>query len=161
MAPSALVALARQSVGLNSVLQASSVHRHQRDGAAWFGEWMCLPQIVLGAASSANIAQGLCRAINPAPERMAKALASGLDMIHAEALVFALTTQMRRPEAQSLVKKLCQEAQSSNTRLRDLVARDWPGLDPDWFDEKHQMGDAPKAARAFALKAAALESDQS
>ncbi len=160
VAPSALVALARQSVGLNSVLQTSSVHHHQRDGAAWFGEWMCLPQIVLGAASSANIAQGLCRAITPVPEQMAKALTSGLDMIHAEALVFALATQMRRPEAQSLVKKLCREAQGNHTRLRDLVARDWPGLDPDLFDEKHQMGDAPYAARAFALQVAALESDR-
>ena len=160
VAPSALAALAHQSSGLNSMLQASSVHQFQRDGAAWFGEWMCLPQIVLGAASSAKIASDLCRTITPVPVRMAKALASSLDMIHAEALVFALAAQMRRPEAQAVVKQLCREAQESQIRLRDLVARDWPGLDSEWFDEKCQMGDAPQAARAFALQAAALESDQ-
>ncbi|MCF6233130.1 MAG: adenylosuccinate lyase family protein [Rhodobacteraceae bacterium] len=160
VAPSALVALARQSVGLNSALQGSSVHQFQRDGAAWFGEWMCLPQIVLGAASSAKIGREACGVISPVPDRMATALETGLDMIHAEALSFALAAQMRRPEAQAVVKELCREAQESNMRLRDLVRRDWPGVDPELFDVRHRMGDAPKAARGFAAQAAALESDR-
>jgi len=160
VAPSALVALARQCVGLNGVLQGSSMHRHQRDGAAWFGEWMSLPQIVLGAASSANIGQTLCGAIAPVPDKMLASLESGLDMIHAEAVSFALTAKMRRPKAQAVVKQLCREALHSHTRLRDLVQRDWPELSADLFDVKLQMGDAPEAARRFAAQAAALESDQ-
>lgn len=154
VAPSALVALARQGVGLNSVLQGAAMHRHQRDGAAWFGEWMCLPQIVLGAASSARIAMTLCATLQPDPDRMAATLADGLDMIHAEALSFALAAGLRRPEAQAAVKALCREALETRTPLRALVARDWPDLDPTLFDPMHQMGNAPEAARAFADAAA-------
>jgi 3-carboxy-cis,cis-muconate cycloisomerase len=156
VAPSVLVALARQGSGLNTVLQGSAMHRHQRDGAAWFTEWMCLPQIVLGAASSARTALNLSKAVQPDPAQMAAALNDGLDMIHAESLSFALAAQMRRPDAQSAVKALCREAQETQTPLRELVKRDWPDLDPSLFDPTQQMGNAPAAARAFAEAAAKL-----
>jgi len=157
VAPSVLVALARQGAAQNGVLQGSSIHAHQRDGAAWFSEWMCLPQIVLGAASAANISRDLSTAISPVPARMAEALASGLDMIHAEALSFALATQMRRPEAQNRVKALCREAQETGVPLGKLAKRDWPDLDVGLFDPARQMGTAPENARDFATQAAALE----
>ncbi len=157
VAPSALVALARQHIGLNGVLQASALHRQQRDGAALFGEWMCLPQIVLGAACSARITRDLCSSITPEPENMAAALAKSLGMIHAEALSFALAGKMRRPDAQMAVKTLCREAQTTNTPLQDLVKRDWPDIDPALFDPARQMGAAPDLAREFAAQAAALE----
>jgi len=156
VAPSALAALANQSVGLNSVLQGAALQRQQRDGAAWFAEWMCLPQIVLGAASATHIASGLSTDLHPVPARMASALAGGLEMIHAEALTFALAAQMRRPEAQKMVKALCREAQAANTNLSELVKRDWPDLDASLFDPARQMGLAPDGARAFANAVAAL-----
>jgi 3-carboxy-cis,cis-muconate cycloisomerase len=152
--PSALSALARQGAGLNTILQGSSVHHHQRDGAAWFSEWMCLPQIILGTASCMRIAMNLCATLRPNPDQMAAALADGLDMIHAEALSFALAAKMRRPDAQAAVKALCREAQGTQTPLRALVARDWPDLDAALFDPAQQMGNAPEAARAFADAAA-------
>lgn len=156
VAPSALVALAHQSGGLNSVLQGAALHRHQRDGAAWFSEWMCLPQIVLGAASSSRIASQLCTTLRPNPEQMAAALNAGLDMIHAEDLSFALAAHMRRPDAQAATKALCREAHDTATPLATLVKRDWPDLNPALFDPSRQMGNAPAAARAFAVAATAL-----
>ncbi len=154
--PSTLVALARQNTGLNGILQGSAMQRHQRDGAAWFTEWMCLPQIVLGAASATRIAMGLCTTLRPNPDQMATALADGLGMVHAEALSFALAAHMRRPDAQAATKALCREAQETRTPLGTLVRRDWPDLDAALFDPAHQMGNAPKAARAFAKAAADL-----
>ena len=152
--PSVLSALARQTAGQMAILQGAAIHQHQRDGAAWFTEWICLPQIVLGAASAVEIAGPLCQALAPRPEHMATALAGGLDMIHAEALSFALARQMPRPEAQAAVKTLCREAQDTATPLRDLVRRDWPGLDAEaLFDPARQMGLAPAEARAFAAEA--------
>ncbi|WP_264211225.1 class-II fumarase/aspartase family protein [Leisingera thetidis] len=153
VAPSALVALARQGSGLHSVLQGAAVQRHQRDGAAWFTEWMCLPQIVLGAASAAKTGKDLCAGLSPDPEAMAAALSGGLDMIHAETLSFALAGQMPRPDAQAAVKALCQEAQAAQTPLRELVARDYPDLDAAaLFDPARQMGCAPWEAMQFAKK---------
>lgn len=146
-----LIALARQQSGLMGVLHQSGIHRDQRDGAAWFTEWMCLPQIVLGAASAARTADKLTTALAPDATRMARALASEGGQIHAEALSFALARQMPRPEAQAAVKALCQEATNSDADLCDLVARDWPDLDASGiFDPARQMGLAPTAARNFA-----------
>lgn len=158
VAPSVLAALARQGSGLFSVLQGASIQQHQRDGAAWFTEWMCLPQIVLGAASAAKTGKELCASLAPNPEAMAAALSGGLDMIHAEALSFALAEQIPRPDAQAAVKALCQEAQSTLTPLRELVARDYPDLDAAaLFDPSHQMGRAPWDALQFAKRTGELD----
>lgn len=157
VAPSALVALARQGSGLLSILHGSALHQHQRDGAAWFSEWLCLPQIVLGAASAARTGRGLCAGISPNASGMSTALASGLDMIHAEALSFALAGEMPRPEAQAAVKLLCREAGDSKTPLGQLVARDYPQLDVDaLFDPEAQLGAAPAEALRFSKKVAEL-----
>ncbi len=151
IAPSTLVALARQSVGLNAVLQGAAMPRNQRDGAAWFTEWMCLPQIVLGTASALTIARDYCAALEPRGGVMAAALVDGLGLIHAEALSFALTDHMPRPEAQAAVKALCREAFETDASLETLVKRDWPGLDTAClFTPARKLGQAPAEARAFA-----------
>jgi 3-carboxy-cis,cis-muconate cycloisomerase len=155
--PSVLVALARQTAGQHAVLQGAAMPRNQRDGAAWFTEWMCLPQIVLGSAAAVLTAKKLCAALGPAPERMAAGLAGGLGMIHAEALSFALAGTMPRPDAQAAVKALCREAQISRSPLEELVARDYPHIDiAVLFDPARQMGQAPAEARRFASEVAAM-----
>lgn len=157
VAPSVLVALARQTTGQLGVLQSAGLPRHQRDGAAWFTEWMCLPQIVLATACAIQTADALCRSMAPDPARMANALDGGLGMIHAETLSFALADQMPRPQAQAVVKALCREAQDTDTPLPVLVARDWPALDANTvFDALQQMGQGPHDARSFATDVAAV-----
>lgn len=152
--PSVLVAVARQIVGLNATLQGAGMARQERDGAAWFTEWMCLPQIVLCAGSAARICRTLCSELSPNPDAMAAALAGGLDMIHAEALSFALAAQLPRPETQAAVKALCREAGDRKTPLRDLVARDYPDVDTSTlFDPTQQLGQAPVEACRFAERA--------
>ncbi len=155
VAPSVLVALARQSSALMSVLHGAAMQQHQRDGAAWFSEWLCLPQIVLGAVSAARITHELCATLAPNPDTMRAALDAGLDMIHAEALSFALAVDMPRPEAQTATKVLCKEAAATDTPLRKLVARDYPDLDGETlFDAAQQLGLAPIEARRFVAEVA-------
>jgi len=157
VAPSALVAQAAQVQGHMAVLTGAAPQRFQRDGAAWFTEWMVLPQIVLGTAAGLEIAKPLAARIAPDPDRMAVNLAGGLDMIHAEALSLALPGYLPRPDAQSATKTLCQEALATGTSRRALAQRDWPDLDATTlFDIAKQMGDAPKEARLFAQGAADL-----
>lgn len=155
VSPSVLVALARQSSALISVLHGAAMQQHQRDGAAWFSEWLCLPQIVLGAASAAQISKSLSETIAPNPVAMKTALDAGLDMIHAEALSFALAAGTPRPEAQAATKALCKEATATDTPLRALVYRDYPDLDTDaLFDAVQQLGQAPIDARRFVAEVA-------
>jgi 3-carboxy-cis,cis-muconate cycloisomerase len=154
--PSALLALSHQFGGLRSTLQTAAVHTHQRDGAAWFTEWMVLPQLCLTLASALQHAKALCVGITPRPVQMHDSLQASLGLIHAEALSFALADRMPRPDAQKLVKALCGEAMTKRTPLKDLVAADHPDLAADIFDPAQALGDAPAQAHAFAARAAAL-----
>ncbi|PHO02960.1 3-carboxy-cis,cis-muconate cycloisomerase [Rhodobacteraceae bacterium 4F10] len=154
VAASALVALAHQGNGLQATLNGAAIQKHQRDAAAWFTEWLCLPQICLGAISALGTATKLLPALSPRAEEMAKAAQDPLDLIHAEALSFALSETLRRPDAQAATKSMCKEANATGTPLSQLVARDYPDLDVSAvFDPLQQMGLGPRDARAFALRA--------
>lgn len=151
VASSVLAAIARQNTGLIATLQGAAMPLHQREGAAWFTEWMCLPQIVLGTASALGTAVALTKDLAPRSDRMVAALEDGLGMIHAEALSFALAQSMPRPEAQAETKALCKAAMESQTPLRNLARQKWPDLDVDAiFDPAQQLGTAPAEARRFA-----------
>jgi len=150
---SALIALARQGSALMSALHNSGLQQHQRDGAAWFTEWLSVPQIVLGSASATRIARELSATITPQPENMLQALERANGMIHAEALSFALSETLPRPAAQATVKRLCQESSGTGQDLRSLAERDFPGLAFDnLFDPVQQLGTAPAEALRFAQK---------
>lgn len=151
--PSVLVAIARQTTALNSALDSAAMPRNQRDGAAMLTEWMSLPQICLGAAAALQSAGKLVDGLDADQDAMLGALDGQLGLIHAEALSFALTAHLPRPEAQTVSKALCREALDSGAELSSLVARDWPDLDrATLFSHKDQTGTAAVDAIAFAAR---------
>lgn len=153
VAPSALVALARFAAGLSATLDGASMQRGQRDGAAWFTEWLVLPQLVLSAASATRGARDLAGQITPRKDRMATTLDASGGTIHAEALSFALAAQMPRPDAQSAVKDLSARALAENTPLETLARDRWPDIDlSQVFEGAAILGQAPVEARAFAQR---------
>lgn len=156
VAASVLVALSHQMGGLQAALQAAAAHQHQRDGAAWFTEWMVMPQIMLGGASALQHAKQITEKLQPNPAQMAGGLRNGLGLIHAEALSFALATKMPRPEAQAETKALCREAMQSGEPLEPLARARHPDLPADLFRPDAQLGQAPAEARAFVARARAL-----
>lgn len=147
--PSVLVALARQAVALVGAVQGAGLHRQQRDGAAWFTEWLVLPQLCISTGRALALALDLAGRIAPDPAAMARGLEGDLGLIHAEAFSFALARRMPRPEAQARIADLCAEAVQSGTPLPVLVGRAFPGLAADTG-----LGTAPAEARAFAALAA-------
>lgn len=149
--PSVLVALNHQMAGLRASLQAAAAHQHQRDGAAWFTEWMVLPQIALCTASAVETARKLMPQVAPVRAQMAAHVA-GLELVHAEALSFALSAQSSRPEAQAATKALVAQAISAQTPLSTLARAAHPDLPTDLFAPHAQMGDAAAQARAFAQR---------
>lgn len=152
--PSALVALARQVAGLAGTLTSAGLHRQQRDGAAWFTEWLTLPQACILTSRAMGLALEIVPKISPDPAAMARNLTAGGGLIHAEALSFALATRMPRPKAQAAVKRLCHEVETSGADLTDLAARDYPGTDWQAVLTQGGLGQAPAEARAFAAVAA-------
>lgn len=151
--PSALQALGHVQPGLRAALTPATQHLHQRDGAAWFAEWMVLPQICLNAASALTISKPLCNGLEPDVARMAHNLALTKGLIHAEALSFALVDKLPRSEAQNEVKKLSSEALTSGTSLKELTQKLYTGFPQSVFEPHQQLGFAPTEARAFAARA--------
>jgi len=156
VSPSVLVALNHQHGGLRATLQAAAAHQHQRDGGAWFAEWLALPQICLGLASALHHAKTLSAGITPHPMQMRHNLDAGLGLIHAEALSFALAELMPRPEAQRVTKALTHDALDKRVPLADLARADYPDLPADLFRAEAQLGHAPAGAMAFAARAEKL-----
>lgn len=147
--PSVLVALNHQMAGLHATLQSASAHQFQRDGAAWFAEWMVLPQIALCTSAAIETACALAGNMEPDTARMAEN-GDGLGLVHAEALSFALAAKMSRPDAQSRTKELVAQALQSGTTLAHVARTADPDLPAALFQTSAQMGDAPAEARAFA-----------
>lgn len=157
---SVLIALARHVQALNGAVQGAALHRQQRDGAAWFTEWLSLPSMIMGVAKGLSIAADLAETLDPQAERMAANLNDPLGLIHAEALSFALAGHMPRPEAQAAVKAACKQALVSGTPLLVLLETAHPGLDlARVTDPLTAMGDAPDEARAFAASVQAAIPD--
>lgn len=154
--PAVLVALARQSTALAGVMQGAGIHTLQRDGAAWFAEWLTLPQLCLSTGKALALAGDLAMRLRPDPHAMARGLEAGQGTLMAEALTFALADHLPRPEAAARVAALCREALETGTPLTALATRDFPGS--DWaarLSGPAVLGDAPAEARAFAQAAMA------
>lgn len=157
--PSAMAATARQAIGLYATLQGAALHRMDRDGAAWFTEWLVLPQLCLATTATLIHGQSLSQSLTPHPETMLTAMTDGQNLIHAEALSFTLARLMPRPEAQAAIKDLCRKAGESGADLAALAAAAYPELDlAPVFDPANQMGQAPAEALQFAKAAKALRS---
>jgi 3-carboxy-cis,cis-muconate cycloisomerase len=154
--PSAVLALSHQFSGLRSSLQTAGAHQHQRDGAAWFTEWMIVPQLTLSLASALTHAKTLAAGLAPRPVQMRATLDSNLGLIHAERLSFALAGLMQRPDAQTAAKELCREAQDKRAPLASLAFAAYPDLASDTFDIAASLGQAPAEAMAFSARVKAL-----
>jgi 3-carboxy-cis,cis-muconate cycloisomerase len=142
--PSVIRALAAHGAGLAASLQTQPSW-DQRDGGAWFAEWLSLPPLLAGTARALQVLAGL--EIAPDPARLRAPLDDPSGLIHAEALTFALARGMPRPEAQARVKDWVAEVRSDGG---SLIAR--AGADPaDYAPERH-WGEAPAQARAFAAR---------
>ena len=148
--PSAIIALANMASGLNATLTQAAQHREARDGAAWFTEWMALPQLCLTAGSALTISGTMIERLAPNTNAMAVQIAETHYMIMAEAVTFALAKTMPRPDAAALLKEAVQQAMSQGTGLLKVVQSRFPDLDMTQFEPQHQLGAAPNLARGFA-----------
>ncbi len=148
--PSAIIALANMASGLNATLTQAAQHREARDGAAWFTEWMALPQLCLTAGSALTISGTMIEGLAPNTDAMAVQIAETHDMIMAEAVTFALAKTMPRPDAAALLKEAVQLAMSQGTGVLKVVQSRFPDLDMTQFEPQHQLGAAPNLARGFA-----------
>ena len=159
VAPSLLVGTATQMTALNVAMQQALVHRQQRDGAAWFVEWMSLPQMMVLAANALRHAEALSGSVTPDAGSMAANLVATRGTVFAEALTFALMEAMPRQDASRAVADLCRQAAQSGTTLESLARKAFPERDLSGvFELDLQVGEAPDLARTFAERVKADKS---
>ena len=149
--PSALAALSRQVLGLAAILQSTGIHRQQRDGAAWFTEWLVLPQLAMATGAMLQRTVELLARLGPDADAMAADLQAGHGTIHAEALTFALAEAgaLPRDEAAARVGALSRTDLAEGKDLLDLAAAEWPGTDWRAALAGRMLGTAPAEARSF------------
>ena len=152
--PSVMAAIAKQMVGLNAVIQSALPHRQERDAGAWMAEWMSLPQMIILTARSLAVARDLAGTVTPDAGRMAAHIEATGGAMFAEALTFALTEKLPRPEAQAEVKNLVLAAKEQGESLESVAKAAHPDLDlAPVFAPALQLGLAPDEALSFAAKA--------
>ncbi|MEJ6391800.1 lyase family protein [Gymnodinialimonas sp. 2305UL16-5] len=154
VAPSVLLALARSAPGLLAPLRLP--HGEARDGAAWFTEWLCLPALAAAAGRTSMLLRDLPARIQPDPAAMAAPIIAPPGLLQAEALSFALASEISRSDAQAEIKRLAAQARSSGQNLTDLVAEAHPDVPLPPSDIR---GTAPAEARAFAAAARVTAAD--
>lgn len=151
--PSLLVAIARQVVGLNTAIQSALPQRQERDAAGWMTEWMSLPQMLILTGRALTVAEDLAKSISPDTGAMLRHIEANGGMLFAEALSFALSSRIPRPDAQDEVKRLIDTALSAGRDLAEIAVEAYPDLDlTSVFDPLRQLGQAPAEARAFAAR---------
>ncbi len=159
VAPSVLVALARLNTSLNSAMQGAVVHANQRDGAAWFTEWLTLPQMILTCARGLATANEIAASMTPDTDAMMANIDATGGAVFAEALTFELARKMPRPEAQALVKALVSKARADGLTLEEAARKTHPEIDAESvFSATQQLGIAPEEARAFSSACAKTDS---
>lgn len=84
-------------------------------------------------------------------------LSQNLDLIHAEALTFALAQSLTRTQAQDIVKALCKEATETGVPLSQLAQKHAAEADlTAVFKADAQMGQSRETANNFAQTVRAL-----
>lgn len=152
--PSALVALARYVIGQSGLVQGAGLHRQQRDGAAWFSEWLSLPASCIALGRMLSTAEAVLAEMTPNAAAMQAQMAPSL---YAEALTFALAAWQPRPQAEAEVKSMLASSSIQAQPLQAVVAQRYPQL--DWAHVLvSSLGDAPKEAQRFCLAAAKTRS---
>ena len=120
-----------------------------RDGAAWFAEWLALPQLVTATARALTLLSQM--EITPDKAALAAPLNDPAGLIHAEAISFAL--DLPRPQAQAQVKAWVAQVRAEGG---SLVERS--GLPAEQFAPQSQLGEAPEHARRFVRRARGADS---
>lgn len=144
-----LVALARHNAALLGEMHQALIHGQERDGAAWSGEWLALPQMLAGTGAALSRAGALVGALSVDTGRMTGNLAAMNGLACAEAATFALARCMPRREAEALVTTAVERTRANGGDLLDHLAAA-TDADVDWDALKSPAAQIETAAAMLA-----------
>jgi 3-carboxy-cis,cis-muconate cycloisomerase len=113
----AAVAAARLAIGVVPVILSAMGQEHERAAGGWQAEWAALPDLFRFTAGTVAHVWSALSSLQINAERMKANLDLTGGLIMAESLTMALAPRLGRPEAQRIVKELCDEAMKSSVGL--------------------------------------------
>lgn len=115
------IASARLAIGEVPVILSAMEQEHERAAGGWQAEWMAVPDLFRFTASAVERVRDAISGLEIDPARMSANLDLTGGLIMAESLTMALAPHLGRPEAQRIVKALCDRAASSGIHLRQVA----------------------------------------
>lgn len=114
-------ASARLAIGMVPVILSAMAQEHERAVGGWQAEWAAIPDLFRFTASAIERVRDAVGSLQIDPIRMRANLDLTGGLIMAESLVMALAPHVGRPEAQRIVKDLCDRATRSGVHLRQAA----------------------------------------
>ena len=111
------VACAHRVRGEASILLGAMAQEHERAAGAWQAEWAAVPDLFRYADGAVDRVRRALETLEVDPERMRRNLAATDGLIMAEALATALAERVGRPEAQRIVRAVCERARQNGADL--------------------------------------------
>src|SRR5437763_894866 len=115
------IASARWAIGEVSVILSAMMQEHERAVGGWQVEWVALPNLFRYTSGAVEHVWGMIRGLNVDPARMSANIELTQGLIMAESLTMALAPHVGKPEAQRIVKTLCDRAVNLGVHLRQVV----------------------------------------
>ena len=122
------IASARLAIGEVSVILSAMTQEHERAVGGWQAEWVALPNLFRYTSGAVEHVRGMISGLQVDPARMSSNLELAHGLIMAESLTMALAPHVGKPEAQRIVKTLCDRAVRSGMYLREVVLEEEPVL---------------------------------
>jgi 3-carboxy-cis,cis-muconate cycloisomerase len=120
----AALASSRLAIGMVPVILSAMAQAHERAVGGWQAEWAAIPDLFRFTVGAVRRVQGMLASLQVDSARMKANLDLTSGLIMAESLTMALAPQIGRPEAQRLVKALCDHVVVSGRSLRQAAEAD-------------------------------------
>jgi 3-carboxy-cis,cis-muconate cycloisomerase len=120
----AAAAAARLAIGVVPVILSAMGQEHERAAGGWQAEWAALPDLFHFTAGAVARVRSALSDLRIDAARMKANLDLTGGLIMAESLTMVLAQRLGKPEAQRIVKELCNEAVRSGVNLRQAALAD-------------------------------------
>jgi len=118
------IASARLAIGVVPVLLSARAQEHERAAGGWQSEWAAVPDLFRYTAAAVERVGEAVSGLQVDAARMKANLDLTGGLIMAEALTMALAPHLGKPEAQRIVKALCDDAIKSGVKLHEVALKD-------------------------------------
>ncbi len=142
-----VIAIARANANLLATMHQAQIQEHERGTHGWQMEWLTLPTMFVYTAAALQKIHFLSQNLVVNQDRMRQNVAASNGLLLAEPISLALSQQLGREEAKTVVAEACQQAFAQNRHLVEVI-REKTSITLNWAEiqsEANYLG----AAQAF------------